>query len=426
MLPGRSLCIFSPRNRIRHWLKTIIIHKYFEWAILFLIFLSTFLIVVENPNRKAGPTTTKLYKILDNLMTFCFMLECLVKIIVWGFCCNGSDSYIKSGWNKMDFFIILISTISFLPFDQNYNVVKVLRIFRVLRPLRLVNRFPFMRIAIESIFTSVPQYANLLMIIIMQILLFSILGTALFKGKFDLCHMDNIMLGKVGTKWDCFDLGGEWYTPSANFDNTVNSMETLFASMTTEGWVQIMWAAVDTTEVNMIPKVDNHPIFIFYFVTFIILSAIIALNLFVGVVIDSNARETKKLLNNNQLTPLQNEYTDIMFACYSASPRAQYISKGNRVRDTLYRYTSHRYFEQAITYCIIFNTLCMSTTFYQQPEIFSTIMKRMSFLFTVIYTIEAALLIYVDSKAYFMDTWRQFDFIIVVIAIVGILCEYII
>ena len=106
-----------------------------------------------------------------------------------------------------------------------------------------------------------------------------------------------------------------------------------------------MWAAVDTTHINMMPKVDNHSIYIVYFVTFIIMSAIILLNLFVGVVIDSNARVTERLLNNNQLTPLQNEYTDIMFACYSAAPRAQYISKGNRVRDTLYHYTSHRYFE---------------------------------------------------------------------------------
>ena len=52
--------------------------------------------------------------------------------------------------------------------------------------------------------------------------------------------MDNIpsvKQGVVRTKWDCFDLGGEWYTPSANFDNTLAAMETLFASMTTEGWV---------------------------------------------------------------------------------------------------------------------------------------------------------------------------------------------
>jgi hypothetical protein len=50
-----------------------------------------------------------------------------------------------------------------------------------------------MKIAIESILTSVPQYANLMMIISMEVLLFSILGTALFKGKFDLCHSENIL-----------------------------------------------------------------------------------------------------------------------------------------------------------------------------------------------------------------------------------------
>jgi hypothetical protein len=89
-------------------------------------------------------------------MTGLFLTECLIKIIVYGFAWNGPDSYIKSSWNKLDFGIAIISSFSFLQLPSNYSTVKIFRLFRVLRPLRLVNRFPQMRIAVESIIQSVP------------------------------------------------------------------------------------------------------------------------------------------------------------------------------------------------------------------------------------------------------------------------------
>jgi len=80
--------------------------------------------------------------ICDQVMTGLFLIECMMKIIVFGFVCNGPDSYIKSTWNKLDFAIALVSSFSFLQLPANYNTVKIFRLFRVLRPLRLVNRFP--------------------------------------------------------------------------------------------------------------------------------------------------------------------------------------------------------------------------------------------------------------------------------------------
>lgn len=76
-------------------------------------------------------------------------------------------------------------------------------------------------------------------------------------------------------------------------------METLFQAMTTEGWAQTMWAGVDSTKINQMPLVNNNKTYVIFFAVFMILSAIIILNLFVGVVIDSNAQEKEKLLNNN-------------------------------------------------------------------------------------------------------------------------------
>jgi hypothetical protein len=124
--------------------------------VLVFIFLSTALLIFENPLYDPDAPEKKIIDIAEEVMTTLFLLECVIKIIVYGFCCNGPFSYVKSTWNIVDFMIAIISSLSFLNLPENFHVVKIFRMVRVLRPLRLVNRFPQMRIAVESIFHSVP------------------------------------------------------------------------------------------------------------------------------------------------------------------------------------------------------------------------------------------------------------------------------
>jgi hypothetical protein len=84
-------------------------------------------------------------------LTGFFLFECFIKVIVWGFACNGENSYLRSGWNVIDFFIAVSSSTAFLQLPTSYEFMKIIRLIRVLKPLRLVNRYPGIRIAVESI-----------------------------------------------------------------------------------------------------------------------------------------------------------------------------------------------------------------------------------------------------------------------------------
>ena len=67
------------------------------------------------------------------------------------------------------------------------------------------------------------------------------------------CNMANIPLqvhDRIKSQWDCYDYGGEWLTYESNFDNIGRAMLTMFTMMTTEGWTNVMWLAVDTTAVH--------------------------------------------------------------------------------------------------------------------------------------------------------------------------------
>lgn len=64
-----------------------------------------------------------------------------MKIISYGFCLNRT-SYLRDGWNWLDFLVVIVGWFDFLP---NIPNLRSLRTLRVLRPLRSINAIPSMR-----------------------------------------------------------------------------------------------------------------------------------------------------------------------------------------------------------------------------------------------------------------------------------------
>ncbi|KAK6059946.1 hypothetical protein COOONC_02402 [Cooperia oncophora] len=80
-----------------------------------------------------------------------FCLECVLKIIAFGFIAH-KGSYLRSGWNIMDFIVVVSGVVTMLPVSpaaggggtaQVETVdLRTLRAVRVLRPLKLVSGIP--------------------------------------------------------------------------------------------------------------------------------------------------------------------------------------------------------------------------------------------------------------------------------------------
>lgn len=153
----------------------------------------------------------------------------------------------------MDFIIVFFSMVSIAFADIDLGPIKILRVLRVLRPLRMISRNPGMKIAIQSLINAIPDIGNVMVVSLLFILLFSILGTNFYKGKFYKCNTDNVpeeFASIIDNRFDCMDYGGDWYNEDQNFDNIGQSLITLFNVMTTEGWIGVMWNAVDATEID--------------------------------------------------------------------------------------------------------------------------------------------------------------------------------
>lgn len=64
-----------------------------------------------------------------------------MKVISYGFIFHR-NSYLRDGWNWMDFVVVVIGWIELVPEIPN---LRGLRTLRVLRPLRSINAIPSMR-----------------------------------------------------------------------------------------------------------------------------------------------------------------------------------------------------------------------------------------------------------------------------------------
>ena len=71
------------------------------------------------------------------------------------------------------------------PTGQKLKSVKLLR---VLRPLKMVNRVPALKAVFDCVVSSLKNVFNILIVYILFLLIFAMVGVQLFNGKFFYCN----------------------------------------------------------------------------------------------------------------------------------------------------------------------------------------------------------------------------------------------
>lgn len=134
--------------------------------------------------------------------------------------------------------------------------------------------------------------------------------------------------------------------------------------MTTEGWIGVMWNAVDGTQIDVQPKKDNIFGWVFLFYFFMFVASLFVLNMFVGITITVFTTEKDKLHLNHYLTEMQEEWCDVMISIYGSKPLLKYQITDNFFFDGCYYIASSTLFDNFIFFCITANTVIMCLTWY--------------------------------------------------------------
>jgi hypothetical protein len=175
----KSLFLLSKENAFRKKVMKLISHKRFDQLIVFLIVINSLLLGIKDYTDKDNQTQiNQLVEMTEPFFVWAFVSECLLKIIGMGFILD-SGSYLRDGWNWLDFIVVVTSLLTEVP---QMASVSGMRTFRLMRPLRSLTTMPSMKILISTLLASVIQLGGVLVLAIFFFTIFAILGVSLWSG----------------------------------------------------------------------------------------------------------------------------------------------------------------------------------------------------------------------------------------------------
>lgn len=414
-----SLYLFAPENKCRAKVYGLVKHPWFDYFILFFIATNCVIMALERPSILDGSQERLIIDYCNIAFTIVFTIEMMIKIFADGFYFGEETTYLRSGWNKMDFILVLTSLVDLFVThivhtrSHILGVLKVLRAFRTLRPLRLISRAPGLKIVVETLLASLAPIGNLVVVAFVFFTIFGILGVQLFKGKFHHCKGANETVTNYN---ECTLYGGSWENKKYNFDNLFQALFSLFVFATKDGWVSLMYDGIDAVGIDQEPIKNYNPWAFLYFVSFLLIAGFVVINMVVGVIID-NFQKCREVVEEEMEIP-SGDLSD------SNDEIPQTLNEYSYIRKKVYTFVSHYKFDFAIAIIIGLNVLSMAMEYYQMPEKLSLCLKILNYIFTSIFILEALLKIYgFGPRLFFKQRWNQLDIVIVFLSIIGIIFE---
>eukprot|EP01050_Picozoa_sp_SAG11_P005114 SAG11_NODE_347_length_10420_cov_5.267997_2_plen_2091_part_00 len=395
-----------------------------------------------------GIQITDVLQVLDTTFFCVFMFEFITKLFNHGFYFTP-DSYLADGWNRLDFVVVVFSTMNYIPGQGKSSLGRVFRLGRCLRPLRMVNKNPGLKVIVTAVIDSLGTNLAVMGLAGMLFLIFGILGCNLFGGKFWYCTcpdqvgpirvedgqtigvwpagdqvfdhlglprdgMNDRLLCLAATYYDDRlgeEMPCEWRNKPYNYDNIGEAMMAMFTGATLAGWTDIMEASLDTTGIDQHPIEMASPLAAVYWVFFVFLLAFFITNLFVGVLVDFIAQSDGSALQTEE----QQKWTDLQRNIKELKPSAATpIPPKDPIRLASLKLVTSNAWEQTSNICIISNVLVMCLEFENQPLWYGEAMEIINNAFLIFFTVEMVLkLVGMGLSRYWDDAWNKFDAIVV-------------
>jgi hypothetical protein len=210
--------------------------------------LATFHFVYLNPPVNAA------FESVDMVFLIIFTAELILQLIYRGL------GLFLDGWLLFDFTIIILTW----PLPS----LQVIRAFRIFRALRMVNRITVLRNLVQALATVMPQLSSITLLLCLIFYIFSVFFTDLFGSLYE-----------------------EGALEGTDFIRMDNSLFTLFQIMTLDDWDSLTRHFTGEIAWSWFPLLIH-----------VVLTALIALNLVVGVMCKSvsalEAKQKAKLMGD--------------------------------------------------------------------------------------------------------------------------------
>ncbi|XP_071560721.1 ca[2+]-channel protein alpha[[1]] subunit T isoform X3 [Temnothorax nylanderi] len=431
-----SLYLFPPNNRFRILCQWLVDQKWFDNVVLLFIGLNCITLAMERPNIPPNSRERVFLASANYIFTGVFAIEMFIKVVATSML-YGPDAYFTSGWNIMDGSLVIISIIDLsmsllsASSPRIFGILRVFRLLRSLRPLRVINRAPGLKLVVQTLLSSLRPIGNIVLICCTFFVIFGILGVQLFKGAFYYCEGPDIK--SVHNKTDCLaDKRNVWLNRKYNFDDLGKALMSLFVLSSRDGWVNIMYTGLDAVGVDQQPIENYSEWRLLYFIAFILLVGFFVLNMFVGVVVENFHRcreeqEKEERVRRAAKRALQMEKkrrSEWPVVGQLEMHEPPYYTSYSKSRLFVHNVVTSKYFDLAIAAVIGLNVVTMAMEFYMMPKALTYALKIFNYFFTAVFILESIMkLVALGVQLYLKDKWNQLDVGIVILSVVGIVLE---
>ncbi len=220
-----------------------------QYTIVSLIVINALLLGLETSEEIMSQYGSLLH-LIDHIILGIFIVELILLMSARGL------SFFKDAWCLFDFIVIAIALV---PASGSLSVIRSLRVLRI---LRLINKFESMRKVVNGLLGSLASLGSVVGLMLIVFYVAAVVSTNLFGKEFP----------------DYFgDLGASFFT--------------LFQVMTLESWSNGIAR----------PVMEKFPQAWIFFLTFIMLSTFVVINLFTAAIVDSFGSDTDSELENKRL-----------------------------------------------------------------------------------------------------------------------------
>ena len=463
-LPNHSLFVLGKGNPMRKAMIKVVKSQTFDQFILLLILANCVFLAMDTKEVLFEESAWgKATAMSEHIFTGIYVVEMCMKIIAMGFF-YGKGSYLSDPWNRMDFFVVVLGLLGYLPGMGNYSGIRTVRI---LRPLRTITGVKGMRQLVVTLLRSLPMLFDVLILVFFAFFIFGIIGVQLFMSKtsqrcailgnpaagcescglqddagYTGCDTSCVIPaaptwvyqggedGDVlcsGPRWNSYpdrgDAGAGNACPAgqycvqqrkqdlpnfgfSNFDNIAWAWLTIFQCISMEGWTNIMYMVMDTTSTWTWP----------YFVVLIVFGSFFAVNLALAVlyVYFTGAGEEVRDDDEEKELPIPTQEGEVA------------VTHRNALQKMCFKIASSQRFEQVTIGLIILNTAVMASDHNRMPRMQEQANEYVNYFLFAYFVVEMIIkLIGFGPRGYAKDQMNLFDGFVVLMSCVEVVVGFI-
>uniref|UniRef100_A0A669E9C0 Voltage-dependent P/Q-type calcium channel subunit alpha-1A n=1 Tax=Oreochromis niloticus TaxID=8128 RepID=A0A669E9C0_ORENI len=425
---NRSLFLFSEDNVVRKYAKKITeCCTPFEWMILTTIIANCIVLALEQhlPDGDKTPLSERLEETEPYFIAiFCF--ESGIKILALGFALH-KGSYLRNGWNVMDFVVVLTGILSSVgsTFD-----LRTLRAVRVLRPLKLVSGIPSLQVVLKSIMKAMIPLLQIGLLLFVAILMFAIIGLEFYMGQFHKTSVSFSLVKKPTVHDRCVavcllqsnDVSGSYfnwmyYVPLIIIGSFF--MLNLVLGVLSGEFAKERERVENRSEFLKLRRQQQIERELNGYLEWICKAG----QQFVSLSLGSRRRPTIKTKNNKTelLNPEEGEDNigdavgKTNTGMKSGKEGSNYSKKERRLRFFIRKIVKTQAFYWIVLFLVGLNTICVAVVHYDQPEMLTDFLFYAEFVFLGLFMSEMLIKMYgLGIQPYFHSSFNCFDCVVIV------------